>query len=85
MWFGEISVRGNVRSGNCPFGELSVRGTILRGTVRRGNIFGELSFVKNFVGKISAGNCPRAVFRKRCFENMQQIYRKTTMSKCDLE
>ena len=23
------------------------------------------------------------VFRKRCFENMQQIYRRTLMPKCD--
>ena len=26
---------------------------------------------------------PRGVPRKRCFENMQQIYRRTPMSKCD--
>ena len=25
----------------------------------------------------------RGVFRKRCFENMQQIYRRTLMLKCD--
>ena len=25
----------------------------------------------------------RGVFRKRCSENIQQIYRKTPMSKCD--
>ena len=30
---GELSVRGNDRSGNCPFGELSV-GDVLRGDVR---------------------------------------------------
>ena len=27
----------------------------------------------------------RSVFIKRCYENMQQIYRKTSMSKCDLK
>ena len=26
---------------------------------------------------------PRGVPRKRCFENMQQIYRRTPMPKCD--
>ena len=26
---------------------------------------------------------PRGVPRKRCSENMQQIYRRTPMSKCD--
>ena len=26
---------------------------------------------------------PRGVIRKRCSENMQQIYRKTPMPKCD--
>ena len=25
----------------------------------------------------------RGVFRKRCYENMQQIYRRATMLKCD--
>ena len=25
----------------------------------------------------------RGVFRKRCFENMQQIFKKTPMPKCD--
>ena len=26
---------------------------------------------------------PRGVLRKRCFENIQQIYRRTPMPKCD--
>ena len=26
---------------------------------------------------------PRGVLRKSCFENLQQIYRRTTMPKCD--
>ena len=26
---------------------------------------------------------PRGVLKKRCSENMQQIYRRTPMSKCD--
>ena len=53
MWFGEMSVRGNFRLGKChsrncssgenPFRELTVRGTVLWGTIRRGNVFEELT------------------------------------------
>ena len=28
---------------------------------------------------------PKGVSRKRCSENMQQIYRRTPMPKCDLQ
>ena len=55
-----MSVRGKVRSGKChlensllakkSFGELSVGRTVLWVTVRRGNVFEEMS-----VGKMSAG------------------------------
>ena len=38
---------------------------------------------------LSYYNCqkhpPLGVLRKRCFENMQQIYRRTPMPKCDFD
>ena len=38
---------------------------------------------QNFMFKLQK-QPPRGVPRKRCSESMQQIYRKTPMSKCDL-
>ena len=33
--------------------------------------------------KVAQKQPPRGAPRKRCFENMQQIYKRTPMSKCD--
>ena len=58
-------IRGNILSGkcqlrNCPsgkcsFGEFSVCGTALRATIRRRNVFGELSVGEMSVGEKSVG------------------------------
>ena len=47
------------------------------------SIFEECNFEHLFVSLLFQ-KCPsRGVLRKRCSENMQQIYRRTPMPKCD--
>ena len=45
----EMSIRGNVQSGKCPFGELSVRGNVRLESVRRGFVLREVP-----VGELSS-------------------------------
>ena len=53
MWFGEMSVRGNLCSGK------SHSENCRRGNISPGNCpFGELPFEKMSIGKMSSGNCP---------------------------
>ena len=37
----------------------------------------------NAIGCNIQKQCSRGIFRKRCSENMQQIYRRKSMPKCD--
>ena len=45
----------------------------------------ELVLISQNKERILISDISRDVFRKRCFENMQQIYRRTSMPKCDFK
>ena len=56
MSFWELSV------GKCLLGELSVRGTVLQGTLRWENLFGELSVREKSIGAMFIGELSYNVF-----------------------
>ena len=43
----------------------------------------DLSYSPGFINKLILRAIKRGVSGRSCFENMQQIYRRTLMSKCD--